>query len=180
MIINNIGVFIIIVIIAIDACSSSADFLVAHLGSYVFWSTRKPKTLSHPCSCRCLSGPNISGFIHIWQRCTEMIQRRVGEYWHTLLTQLLLTFLLPHLIIVRDNRLEYANLIRWWRWTPAASVKLHIKECVMNRMISKSLPNVCVSQSLCCGIAASISGFELLCVDYFWQVLARLNDLVLF
>lgn len=82
---------------------------------------------------------------HIWLRCREMIQMRVSGNWHTLLTQLLLTPLLPHSIIVKDNRLECASVIRWWRWTPAGSVKSTIKECVMNRMISKPLPNVCVS-----------------------------------
>lgn len=86
-----------------------------------------------------------ASYYHIWLCCREMIQTRVSESWHTLLTQLLLTSLLLHSIIVKDNRLESASVIRWWRWTPAGTVKLTIKECVMNRMISKWLPNVCIS-----------------------------------
>lgn len=46
----------------------------------------------------------------------------------------------------KDNRLESASVIRWWwRRTPAGAVKLTIKERVMNRMISKWLPSVCIS-----------------------------------
>lgn len=80
----------------------------------------------------------------IWLCCREMIQARVSGSWHTLLTQLLLTSLLPHSISVKDRRLECASVIRWCRWTQVVSVKLNIKECVMNRMISKRLPNVCI------------------------------------
>lgn len=119
---------------------------------------------------------------HIWLHCREMIQMRVSGNWHTLLTQLLLTSLLPHSISVKkDNRLECASVIRWWRWTPAASVKLNIKECVMNRMISKWLPNVCVSL---CGErflpVYTALNFGPWAVDYFWQALANYNDVVLF
>lgn len=74
-----------------------------------------------------------------------MIQARVSGNWHTLLTQLLLTSLLPHSISVKDNRLESASVIRWCRWTQVVSVKSNIKECVVNRMIGKWLPNVCIS-----------------------------------
>lgn len=50
-----------------------------------------------------------------------------------------------HIRLSSDNRLESASVIRWLRWTLAGSVKLTIKECVMNRMIRKWLPNVCIS-----------------------------------
>lgn len=74
-----------------------------------------------------------------------MIQAGLSGSWHTLLTQLLLTSLLPHSMSVKDNRLESASVIRWCRWTQVVSVKSNIKECVANRMIGKWLPNVCVS-----------------------------------
>lgn len=74
-----------------------------------------------------------------------MIQAGLSGSWHTLLTQLLLTSLLPHSMSVKDNRLESASVIRWCRWTQVVSVKSRIKECVANRMIGKWLPNVCVS-----------------------------------
>lgn len=122
-----------------------------------------------------------ASYCHIWQRCREMIQMRVSGSWHTLLTQLLLTSLLPRSIIVKDNRLECASVIRWWRWTPAGSVKLTIKECVMNRMISKWLPNVCIS--LCGGGFLPLYttlNFSWWAADYFWQALAKCNALVLF
>lgn len=122
-----------------------------------------------------------ASYYHIWLHCREMIQTRVSGSWHTLLTQLLLTSVLPHSIIVRDNRLESASVIRWLRWTVAGSVKLTIKECVMNRMIRKWLPNVCISL---CGEGflpvyptLNFSWWE---VDYFWQALAKLSDLALF
>lgn len=74
-----------------------------------------------------------------------MIQAGLSGSWHTLLTQLLLTSLLPHSMSVKDNRLESASVIRWCRWTQVVSVKSNIKESVANRMIGKWLPNVCVS-----------------------------------
>lgn len=118
-------------------------------------------------------------YYHIWLYCREMIQ--MSENWHTLLTQLLLTSLLPRSIILKDNRLECACIIRWWRWTPAGSVKLSIKECVINRMISKWLPNVCISLSGEGFLPVYTTlNFSRWAVDYFWQALAKCNALGLF
>lgn len=62
-----------------------------------------------------------------------MIQAGVSESWHTLLTQLLLTPLLPHLIIVGDNRLESGD----WDERQLPLWSRIINECVINRMIRK-------------------------------------------
>lgn len=86
-----------------------------------------------------------------------------------------------HIRLSSDNGLESASVIRWLRWTLAGSVKLTIKECVMNRMIRKWLPNVCIS--LCDeGFlpVTSTLNFSWWEVDYFWQALAKLSYLVLF
>lgn len=42
-------------------------------------------------------------FYYIWPDCREMIQTKVSGNRHTLLTQLLLTSLLPHSVFVKDG-----------------------------------------------------------------------------
>lgn len=88
----------------------------------------------------------IQAFHHqIWLCCRGMIQAGVSGNRRTLLTQLLLTSLLPHSIGVKDNRLESASVIRWCRRMQVVSVKWNIKECVRSRTVWKWLPNVCIS-----------------------------------
>lgn len=88
-----------------------------------------------------------------------MIQAHVSGNWHTLLTQLLLTSLLPHSISVKDNRLESASVIRWCRWMQVVSEVEFQGVCHEpddRQMAAKRL-----HQSLWWGIPASIFRFEI-------------------
>lgn len=120
-----------------------------------------------------------ASYYHIWLQYRWMIQTGVSGSWHTLLTQLLLTSLLPHSIIIRDNRLESVSVIRWLRWTLAGSEVDNqgmCHEADNQKMVDKCLPKS-QRKGFCHSISPCVSADGKF--DRFWQALALLHDLAL-
>lgn len=68
------------------------------------------------------------------------------------------SLLLPQSIIVRDSMLESANVIRWWRWTPAGSEVDYQGMC--HRPDQQQMAAKWLHQSQGLGLSASIYRFE--------------------